>query len=122
MWTPKQRGVRRILRVCKEWARVSAVNTHLQNSARNATWENIVLFQKLDAHPLKKTWEFKKFYPYFSLGIFKKLSTFLVAKVKKTWEFSKFLIVFGTKYGIPDVLLFLTEKIGNFHFFFFYNF
>ena len=24
----------------------------------------IGLFQKLDAHPLKKTWESKKFYPY----------------------------------------------------------
>ena len=35
MRTRKQSGVRRILRVCKERVRVSAVNTRSQNSVRN---------------------------------------------------------------------------------------
>ena len=34
------------------------------------------LFKELEAQPLKKTWESKKFYPHFSLGIPKKVSTF----------------------------------------------
>ena len=67
----------------------------------------IVLFQKLDAHPLKKTQESQKFYPHFSLGIKKKkkkkkkLSTFSVEKVKKTFFLQQ-------KMEIPNFLPFLT--------------
>ena len=39
------------------------------------------LFQKLDAFPLKKTWESEKKLPTFSLGIPQNLFTFSVPRV-----------------------------------------
>ena len=63
-------------------------------------------FQKLNAHPLKKTWESKKFYPHFSLGIKKKKATkkkkkqkkaFFGHKGKEDMGIPKFLISFSTK-------------------------
>ena len=63
------------------------------------------LFQKLNAHPLKKALESQKFYSHVSLGIPKNLGTFLVARVEKTWKFPEFLIVFykqtNKQKGIP---------------------
>ena len=47
---------------------------------------NFGLFQKLDAHPLKTTWESKKFYPHFSSGI---SQFFTVFKIK--WDCHCFL-------------------------------
>ena len=55
-------------------------------------------FQKLDTHPLKKTWESQKCEPlFFLLGIPKKLIAFSVTRVKKTWKFSKMFNAFGIK-------------------------
>ena len=45
-----------------------------------------------------------------------KISTLLVARVKKTWEFPKYLIIFGTKIGIPNFLLFFDIQNWEFHF------
>ena len=38
MGTHEQSGVRQILKVCKERARVCAMNTSLQNSVTNNNW------------------------------------------------------------------------------------
>ena len=46
-------------------------------------WNIIGLFQKLDAHPLKKTWEFQKFWPHFSLGNTEKIKHFFGCKGKE---------------------------------------
>ena len=44
------------------------------------------LFQKLDVHPLKKTWESQNFNPHFSLGIPKKLKHFFGHEGKEDKE------------------------------------
>ena len=80
------------------------------------------LFQKLDAHPLKKTWESQKFIPHFSLGNQKKLSIFfvvvvVVARVKKTWEFPKYSIIFSTENGNSHFLTFFDIHNWEFPFF-----
>ena len=91
---------------CKLWLsnRLLLVGQFQKLILHHALDGNNVLFQKLYAHSLKKTWESPKYNPHFSLGIKKKRITCLVAMVKKTW----FFLV--QKMGIPNFLLFFEIK------------
>ena len=71
-------------------------------------------FQKLDAHPLKKTWESQKILTTFFIGKSKKISTFLVARVKKTWEFPKYSIIFITKNGNSNFFTIFGKRFKHF--------
>ena len=60
------------------------------------------LFQKLDAHPPKETWESPKIKHFFG------------CKGKEEWEFPKYLIIFSKKMGIP--IFFTIFDIENWEF------